>query len=75
VARYINVGALRVPSDSRLLPRATGKPEPLSPLNARAESWHEAHATPAGSDKRVSKNKRCPTCSRSARNASGDAAV
>jgi TPR repeat protein len=36
-------------------------PEPLSPVNARAGSWHDAHDVPAGSESRVSKKIWRPT--------------
>ena len=75
VARYITVGASRVPNWSERLPCATPIIVLLLPVKARRGSWHEAHAVPAGSDRLLSKNRRRPSRSRGVREVSSMAAA
>src|SRR5574337_65385 len=65
------VGVLRTPSLSGALPSATaGTGEPLLPWKACFGWWQETHASPRGSERFLSSNRRLPRSCRSFSDAS-----
>src|SRR5574337_54091 len=65
------VGVLRTPSLSGVLPSATaGTGEPLLPWKACFGWWQETHASPRGSERFLSSNRRLPRSCRSFSDAS-----